>query len=44
MNEQCPCPKKSCRRYGDCDECRAHHLKKKSYPFCERDDLIEKKK
>lgn len=33
----CPCKKKSCPRYGDCEACRAHHEKNGRYaPYCEK--------
>lgn len=32
----CPCKRKKCARFGDCEACRAHHLEKGSPPYCER--------
>ena len=32
----CPCKRKKCARFGDCEACRAHHLEEGSPPYCER--------
>lgn len=32
----CPCKKKSCPRYRNCDTCRAHHAAADGPPYCER--------
>jgi hypothetical protein len=32
----CPCKKKNCPRYKDCEACRAHHAKNGGQPYCER--------
>jgi hypothetical protein len=32
----CPCPKKNCRRHGQCRECAAHHAAKGALPYCQR--------
>ena len=37
MNIDCPCKKKSCKRHGNCDACRAHHAESKRKRPCERD-------
>jgi len=33
----CPCPKKSCPRRGQCQECAAYHEAKGKLPFCFRE-------
>lgn len=35
--QDCPCPSKTCKRHGLCDECRAHHEKNGGLPYCERE-------
>lgn len=40
INENCPCKKKKCERYGNCDECRKHHAESKR----QRPVACEKKK
>ena len=39
INENCPCGKKGCPRYGDCTACRAYHAERKRPVFCERESL-----
>ena len=39
MNENCPCGKKGCPRYGDCAACRADHAERKRPVFCERESV-----
>ena len=36
--EQCPCVRKKCERFGNCEECVAHHKTHKKYkePYCIR--------
>lgn len=34
--EKCPCRKKSCPRYKNCEECKANHYGKGGKPACER--------
>ena len=34
--EFCPCKRKKCPRYRNCDACRAHHAAKGRPPYCER--------
>lgn len=34
--ELCPCKKKNCPRYKDCDACREHHRTNGGRPYCER--------
>lgn len=37
QKKKCPCRYKNCKRYGQCDECIAHHRKEGKYPTaCER--------
>lgn len=37
-NNECPCKRTKCERFGKCIECREHHLsmKKLKLPACER--------
>ncbi len=37
-NKECPCKRKKCERYGNCDACRAYHAaSKKNIPVaCEK--------
>lgn len=42
ININCPCKRKKCERYGDCEACRAHHKDKKHPPYCERKNRIRK--
>ena len=39
INENCPCKKKKCERYGKCDECRKYHaeLKRQRPVACEKE-------
>ena len=32
----CPCKKKNCPRYKNCDACREHHRTNDGLPYCER--------
>ena len=41
MNENCPCRKKGCPRYGDCAACRADHAERKRPVFCERESVFD---
>ena len=41
--ELCPCKKKSCPRYRDCDACREHHRTHSGLPYCERTRRPRKK-
>lgn len=43
--EKCPCVRKRCERYGDCERCIEHHKDHKKYPgpYCERKAKKEKK-
>jgi hypothetical protein len=34
--EKCPCKKKKCERYKNCEPCIAYHHGKGSLPSCER--------
>jgi len=34
--KDCPCKKKNCPRYGDCEACRAFHAASKRKLPCER--------
>ncbi len=34
--ELCPCKKKNCPRYKNCDTCREHHHTNGGLPYCER--------
>ena len=36
VNNNCPCKKKKCERYGNCDACRAYHAESKRKRPCER--------
>ncbi|MCK5036288.1 MAG: hypothetical protein KAS73_10375 [Candidatus Sabulitectum sp.] len=36
MKTTCPCPNTSCRRYGNCVECRDFHRRTKSRTYCDR--------
>ncbi|MGN1443656.1 MAG: hypothetical protein ACI4XE_07390 [Acutalibacteraceae bacterium] len=39
QNENCPCKRTKCERYGKCDECRAHHRSmsgRKALTKCEK--------
>ena len=44
INENCPCKKKSCPRYGDCEACLSHHTesKRKRPVYCERKISVRK--
>lgn len=37
INENCPCKKKKCERYGKCDERRKYHAESKRQRPCERE-------
>ncbi len=37
LNVDCPCKKKKCKRYGNCDACRKHHAESKRPVACERE-------
>ena len=39
INENCPCKKQKCERYGKCDECRKYHaeLKRQRPVACEKE-------
>ena len=37
-NKSCPCISKTCKRNGNCDECKALHRKKKNLTKCEMDN------
>ncbi|HHW23642.1 MAG TPA: hypothetical protein GXX26_12320 [Clostridiaceae bacterium] len=43
---ECPCVRKSCPRFGKCDECTRHHLTHKRYPlpYCRRESRRRSKK
>ena len=43
INENCPCKKKKCERYGKCDECRKYHaeLKRQRPVACEKEKRDE---
>ncbi len=45
MNVDCPCKRKACEHYGNCDACRARHAKPdQKYPVaCERKKEIQKR-
>lgn len=34
--EKCPCKKKKCARYKNCEECMKYHYDKGGRPYCER--------
>ncbi len=34
--EKCPCKKKTCERYKNCEACKAYHYAKDGLPYCER--------
>lgn len=42
-NENCPCKRIKCKRYGNCEACRAYHSasKSKPLPVCEREKPLE---
>ncbi len=44
INENCPCKKKSCSRYGNCEACRKYHaaLSHKKPVYCEREIIFRK--
>jgi hypothetical protein len=33
----CPCPKKVCKRHGNCQKCVDHHKEKNELPYCARE-------
>lgn len=37
ITEECPCSKTKCKRYGHCNECRAHHADAKRSRPCKND-------
>jgi hypothetical protein len=39
--ELCPCKKKDCPRWGQCDICREYHYGKGKKPFCERKKYLK---
>jgi hypothetical protein len=43
VENDCTCPKKNCRRHGDCEACKEHHLVKGKLPYCKRDKDSSKK-
>lgn len=42
----CPCKKKGCPRYGDCEACRRHHMqsKRKRSVYCEKHSIRKERK
>ncbi len=42
--ETCPCKRKQCIRYGDCDACRSYHSTKKRPVACENVKEIKTRK
>ncbi|MFH0955329.1 MAG: hypothetical protein V1777_04470 [Candidatus Micrarchaeota archaeon] len=36
MNPDCPCPKTTCPNHGNCDKCKAYHLKVGGLSYCKR--------
>jgi hypothetical protein len=36
VRKDCPCPKKTCKRFTLCDECEAAHVPKGGLPYCRR--------
>lgn len=37
QNQECPCKRLQCKRHGDCEACKKHHLEVMRYsPACER--------
>ena len=42
IKTDCPCPKLTCERHGDCDRCETYHYKKGKLPYCKRKKYLIK--